>query len=279
MPHALHFLIFTAAGWLNCRQEDLIEYLREENRVLREQLGGRPLRLTDTQRRRLAILGQKLGRRVLSRVAGIVTPDTILRWYRRLIAQKYDGSARRRRPLTRQAIGELVVRMAIENPRWGYTRPSKYDGREFLTEEERAEIEQAARENVGEDYRPADPIRGVHGGDSALCWHRTPTDGASRLLCGCTQEPDRGRRLWGPRERCRIRGQGVSEKLEANSERVRAARSVAVPFFPLKRIPDRPVDCAERPARCEAKKSTKPNTSCHLQSSGSLSLSQIRFTT
>ena len=124
MPHALHFLIFTAAGWLNRRQEDLIDYLREENRVLREQLGGRPLRLTDAQRRRLAIRGQKLGRRVLSRVAGIVTPDTILRWYRRLIAQKYDGSARRRRgrPLTPQAIGELVVRMAIENPRWGYTR-------------------------------------------------------------------------------------------------------------------------------------------------------------
>ena len=124
MPHALHFLIFTAAGWLNRRQEDLIDYLREENRVLREQLGGRLLRLTDAQRRRLAIRGQKLGRRVLSRVAGIVTPDTILRWYRRLIAQKYDGSARRRRgrPLTPQAIGELVVRMAIENPRWGYTR-------------------------------------------------------------------------------------------------------------------------------------------------------------
>ena len=97
MPHALHFLIFTAAGWLNRRQEDLIDYLREENRVLREQLGGRPLRLTDAQRRRLAIRGQKLGRRVLSRVAGSVTPDTILRWYRRLIAQKYDGSARRRR--------------------------------------------------------------------------------------------------------------------------------------------------------------------------------------
>ena len=119
MPHALHFLIFAAAGWLNRRQEDLIDYLREEHRVLREQLGGRPLRLTDAQRRRLAIRGQKLGRRVLSRVAGIVTPDTILRWYRRLIAQQYDGSARRRRgrPLTPQAIGELVVRMAIENPR------------------------------------------------------------------------------------------------------------------------------------------------------------------
>ncbi len=124
MPHALHFLIFTVAGWLNRHQEDLIDYLREENRVLREQLGTRPLRLTDAQRRRLAVRGQKLGREALAHVVGIVTPDTILRWYRRLIAHKYDGSGSRRRgrPSTPQAIAELVVQMAVENPRWGYTR-------------------------------------------------------------------------------------------------------------------------------------------------------------
>lgn len=124
MSPALHFLIFTAAGWLNRRQEDLIDYLREENRVLREQLGDGPLRLTDAQRRRLALRGQTLGRRALGHVAGIVTPDTILRWYRRLIAQKYDGSAHRRRgrPATPQTMAELVVRMAVDNPRWGYTR-------------------------------------------------------------------------------------------------------------------------------------------------------------
>ena len=102
MPDALRFLILTAAGWVNRHQEDVIDYLREENLVLREQLGPRPLRLTDAQRRRLAVRGQKLGRRILAQVAGIVTPDTILRWYRRLIARKYDGSARRRRgrPIT-----------------------------------------------------------------------------------------------------------------------------------------------------------------------------------
>ena len=124
MPHALQFLVLTCAGWVNRHQEDLIDYLREENRVLREQLGSRPLRLTDAQRRRLAVRGKKLGRRVLTQVAGIVTPDTILRWYRRLIAQKYDGSARSRRgrPVTPREIGDLVVRMAVENPRWGYTR-------------------------------------------------------------------------------------------------------------------------------------------------------------
>jgi hypothetical protein len=67
------------AGWINRQQQDAIEYLIEENRVLREQLPGR-LRLTDTQRRRLAAKGHALGRRMLSRGAGIVTPDTILRW-------------------------------------------------------------------------------------------------------------------------------------------------------------------------------------------------------
>ena len=124
MPHALQFLVLTFAGWLNRHQEDLIDYLREENRILREQLGGRRLRLTDAQRRRLAVRGKKLGRRALAQVAGIVSPDTILRWYRQLIAKKYDGSARRRpgRPMTACEIAELVVRMALENPKWGYTR-------------------------------------------------------------------------------------------------------------------------------------------------------------
>ncbi len=124
MSQALQFLVLTMAGWLNRQQEDLIDYLREENRVLREHLGSRPLRLTDAQRRRLAVRGKRVGRRALAQVAGIVTPDTILRWYRKLIAKKYDGSARRGRgrPMTPSEIAELVVRMALENPRWGYTR-------------------------------------------------------------------------------------------------------------------------------------------------------------
>jgi hypothetical protein len=80
MSQALEFLVLTMAGWLNRQQEDLIDYLREENRVLREHLGSRPLRLTDAQRRRLAVRGKRVGRRALAQVAGIVTPDTILRW-------------------------------------------------------------------------------------------------------------------------------------------------------------------------------------------------------
>lgn len=118
MSPAVQFLVLRVAGWANRRQEDLIDYLREENRVLREQLGDRRLRLTDAQRRRLA----RLGRRALGEVATIVTPDTVLRWYRRLIARKYDGSGRRKpgRPRTASEVASLVVRMAVENPRWGY---------------------------------------------------------------------------------------------------------------------------------------------------------------
>jgi len=91
----LQFLLMVMAGWVNRRQLQVIDYLKEENRVLREQLGGRRLRFTDDQRRRLASKGKVVGRRVLDELAGLVTPETILRWYRELVAQKYDGSAAR----------------------------------------------------------------------------------------------------------------------------------------------------------------------------------------
>jgi Integrase core domain len=86
--------------------------------------GRRRLRVSDDQRRRLAVKGEVLGRRRLAGIAGIVTPDTILRWYRTLVAKKYDGSTARRpgRPRTKPDLAALVVRMANENPTWGYTR-------------------------------------------------------------------------------------------------------------------------------------------------------------
>jgi hypothetical protein len=96
MSRPLQLLVLTVAGWVNRHQKDLIEYRREETHVLREQLGPRPLRLTDAERCRVAVRGKELGRRALMQVAGVVTPDKTLRWYWRLIAQKYDGSPRRR---------------------------------------------------------------------------------------------------------------------------------------------------------------------------------------
>jgi putative transposase len=104
-------------------QQAVIGYLVEENRVLRAQLRGRRLRLTDDQRRCLAVRGHRLGRAALRQVARIVTPDTMLRWHRQLIARKWTHAAKRLgRPGVIKEIRQLVVRMAEENPTWGYTR-------------------------------------------------------------------------------------------------------------------------------------------------------------
>jgi len=80
------FVLIAISGWMNQRQLQAIDYLREENRVLREQLGGRRLRLNDDQRRRLAAKAKGLGRKLLADVATIVTPETLLAWHRKLIA-------------------------------------------------------------------------------------------------------------------------------------------------------------------------------------------------
>jgi putative transposase len=119
----LRVLLVTLAGWVNHHQQHVIEYLVEENRVLKAQVKGRRLQLTDEQRRRLAATGRRLGRRVLRQVATIVTPDTILRWHRRLIARKWTLEPKRPgRPGIMKEIACLILRMATENPAWGYTR-------------------------------------------------------------------------------------------------------------------------------------------------------------
>jgi putative transposase len=108
----LQFLMLIFAGWVNRHQQDVIEYLEAENRFLREQLGGKRLRFTDQQRRRLAVKAKEIGRNGLSRIETLVTPDTLLRWHRQLIARKYDGSKRRSpgRPRTAAEIGECLGR-------------------------------------------------------------------------------------------------------------------------------------------------------------------------
>ena len=117
-------LLIAVSGWMNQQQLQLIDYLREENRVLREQLGQRRLRFNDDQRRRLAARAKGLGSKLLREVATIVTPETLLAWHRRLIAQKYDGSGKRGRGRPRKSaeIEDLVVRLAKENRSWGYRR-------------------------------------------------------------------------------------------------------------------------------------------------------------
>jgi len=100
------------------------EYLVTENRILRQQIKGR-VHLSDGERTTLAVIGQKLGKRALQEVATIVKPDTILRWHRQLVAQKFDGSTQRKapgRPPIDPELEALVIRMERENRSWGYDR-------------------------------------------------------------------------------------------------------------------------------------------------------------
>jgi len=122
-PQPLSFLLALYAGWVNRHQQLVVEYLAAENRVLKRQLGPRRLLLTDEERARLARLGKALGLKLLGKVATIVTPDTILAWHRRLVAAKwtYPRKGPARRGVMKQ-IRKLVVRMARENPSWGYKR-------------------------------------------------------------------------------------------------------------------------------------------------------------
>ena len=118
--------LLALAGWVNRQQQDAIEYLKTENRVLREKLGKKKrILLDDDQRKRLAVKGKVLGRRRLKELGSIFSPDTILRWHRQLVAAKWDYSDRRKkmgRPAIEQEVLELVVKFAKENPRWGYDR-------------------------------------------------------------------------------------------------------------------------------------------------------------
>jgi putative transposase len=121
----LHILLAMVAGWVNHHQQQVIAYQHEELRILKAQLGTRRLRLTDTQRRRLAALAHPLGRQRLKQLATLATPDTLMRWYKRLIADKFDGSKKRRtlgRPRVPEEVDQLVIRMAEENATWGYRR-------------------------------------------------------------------------------------------------------------------------------------------------------------
>jgi len=100
------------------------EYLVAENRILREQVNGRLL-LSDSEKKTLAEIGYRLGRKALEDVANAAKPDTILGWYRKLVARKFDGSKARRkvgRPQVDDDVEQLIVCMARENPSWGYDR-------------------------------------------------------------------------------------------------------------------------------------------------------------
>jgi putative transposase len=122
-PAAFQMLLLVLTGWLERREREAVAYLIEENRLLRRQLGGRRLRLTDDDRPRLAVRAYRLGRHALREISMIVTPDTLLRWHRQLVARKWTyATPRSSRRGELAEIRRLVVRMANENATWGYTR-------------------------------------------------------------------------------------------------------------------------------------------------------------
>ncbi len=117
-------LLAMMAGWMNRQQQDMIDYLKEENKILREKLGPKRIFLNNDQRKRLAILGKSLGRKLLSEVSTAFSPDTILRWHGALVARKYDSSksAKFGRPQISEELRNLVIKIAKANRDWGYIR-------------------------------------------------------------------------------------------------------------------------------------------------------------
>ena len=124
VPPLLSFLLMSVSGWVHRHQLTVIELLRAENRLLKEKLGGKRPRFTDAERALLARKAKAVGRKALLELDTLVSPDTLLRWHRRLVAQKWNFVHRRGpgRPRMMRGISELIVRMAQENPTWGYTR-------------------------------------------------------------------------------------------------------------------------------------------------------------
>src|SRR5438094_5376043 len=119
VPPALSFLLMILSGWVHRHQLIVIEFLQAENRLLKERLRGKRIRFTDAERALLARKAKVVGRKALLELDTVVSPDTLMRWHRRLIAQKWDFAHRRGpgRPGIMRHIAELIVRMAHENPK------------------------------------------------------------------------------------------------------------------------------------------------------------------
>src|SRR5512146_2729239 len=117
-------LLMMLAGWINRHQQDVITYLKEENKVLREKLGTKRILLNDDQRMRLARLAKRLGRAVLADACGGFSPDTLLRWHRNLVARKYDGRKKRTggRKRISEELEQLIIQIARTNKTWGSRR-------------------------------------------------------------------------------------------------------------------------------------------------------------
>src|SRR5437899_2876227 len=124
MNAQLQLFFLMVAGWVNRQQQAIIEYLQTENKILLEQLGGKPKRFTDAQRMRLARKAKVVGRRRLRTLSTMVTPDTLLRWFRVLVARKWTYAKKTGpgRPPIEPELEKLVLKLMTENPSWGSDR-------------------------------------------------------------------------------------------------------------------------------------------------------------
>ena len=118
-------LLIILASWVHREQQKVIEFYQAQFAAMMKTQGKKRLLFSDDERRLLAVKGKSLGRKALMELTTIVTPDTILRWHRNLVAEKWDHSEKRKkigRPRIRQVIVDLIFRFAKENPSWGYDR-------------------------------------------------------------------------------------------------------------------------------------------------------------
>src|SRR4030081_2445268 len=123
-PPLRSLLLMVVSGWVYRHQLLVIEFVQAENRLLKERLRGKRIRFTDAERALLARKAKAVGRKAPLELETIVSPDTLLRWHRRLIAEKWNFVHRRvaGQPGIMREISDLIVRMARDNPGWGYTR-------------------------------------------------------------------------------------------------------------------------------------------------------------
>ena len=123
-PPLVTFLRMAVSGWVHRRQLIVIEFLQAENRLLKQRLRGKRIRFTDAERTLLARKAKAVGRKALLKLDTVVSPDTLMRWHGRLVAEKWNFAHRRgpgRLGIMRE-IEALIVRMAQEIPGWGYSR-------------------------------------------------------------------------------------------------------------------------------------------------------------
>src|ERR1700694_5722891 len=113
VPPLLSFLLVIVSGWVHRHLLLVIEFLQAENRLLKERLRGKRIRFTDAERTLLARRAKAVGRKALLQLDTVVSPDTLMRWHRRLVAQKWNFTHRRGpgRPGIMRHISELIVRM------------------------------------------------------------------------------------------------------------------------------------------------------------------------